>query len=145
MDTKANLLKRNEQGESITQEFKECRRDLNRDVFETVCAFLNRHGEGDIFRIIVGTPDEGSALPGTSPEITPEVPLLKAISGEMSRQNLQSALNLKDDERFRKTYLSPALQAGLIEMTIPDKAKSSKQKYRLTTKGRTVLQKKGGM
>lgn len=32
------------QGEGISVEFKECRRTLNRDVYKTVCAFLNRHG-----------------------------------------------------------------------------------------------------
>jgi ATP-dependent DNA helicase RecG len=32
------------QGEGISVEFKECRHSLNRDVYETVCAFLNRHG-----------------------------------------------------------------------------------------------------
>jgi ATP-dependent DNA helicase RecG len=38
-------------------------------------------------------------------------------------------------------YLAPAIDAGLIEMTIPDKPRSSKQKYRLTEKGRHVLKK----
>jgi len=32
-----------EQGEGIALEFKTCHRALNRDVYETVCAFLNRH------------------------------------------------------------------------------------------------------
>jgi ATP-dependent DNA helicase RecG len=32
------------QGEGISVEFKECRRTLNRSVYKTVCAFLNRHG-----------------------------------------------------------------------------------------------------
>jgi hypothetical protein len=57
----------------------------------------------------------------------------------MSRQVLQRALVLKDEEHFRKAYLLPALEAGLIEMTIPEKPRSSKQKYRLTKKGRRYL------
>lgn len=73
--------------------------------------------------------------PEVAPEVTPEVRLLKVLNGEMSRQALQAALDLKDDEHFRKSYLLPALEAGLIEMTIPDKPRSSKQRYRLTEKG----------
>jgi hypothetical protein len=68
-------------------------------------------------------------------EVTTEVRLLRALVGEMSRQALRQALGLKNDEHFRKTYLLPALEAGLIEMTIPDKPRSSKQRYRLTDKG----------
>jgi len=43
------------QGEGISVEFKECRRTLNRDVYKTVCAFLNRHG-GDL---LLGVSDTG--------------------------------------------------------------------------------------
>lgn len=53
----------------------------------------------------------------------------------MSRLELQQALGLKDDEHFRKAYLLPALAAGLAEMTLPDKPRSSRQKYRLTPLG----------
>jgi hypothetical protein len=35
-------------GEGLTVEFKQSRTKLNRDVFETVCAFLNRNG-GHLF------------------------------------------------------------------------------------------------
>ncbi len=70
---------------------------------------------------------------------TLEVRLMGVVSGEMSRQEIQSLLGLKDDEHFRKTYLLPAPRAGLIEMTIPDKPRSSKQKYRLTPRGRSQL------
>ncbi|MFA4985452.1 MAG: hypothetical protein WC712_02600, partial [Candidatus Brocadiia bacterium] len=40
----------------------------------------------------------------------------------------------------RDNYLHPALQAGFVEMTIPDKPRSSKQKYRLTDAGRRKLE-----
>ena len=58
----------------------------------------------------------------------------------MSRQQLQESLGLKHARHFREAYLEPTLQAGLIEMTIADKPRSSKQKYRLTAAGRRSLQ-----
>ena len=57
----------------------------------------------------------------------------------MSREALQSLLALKDRKSFRERYILPALQEGLIEMTIPEKPRSSTQKYRLTEKGRQAL------
>ena len=57
----------------------------------------------------------------------------------MTRQDLRKALGLKNDEHFRKAYLLPALQAGLIEMTIPDKPRSRNQRYRLTPEGLEFL------
>lgn len=85
-----------------------------------------------------------SSTPEVAPEVTPEVRLLSVVAGEMTRLQLKEALGLKDDEHFRKAYLLPALEAGLIEMTIPDKPRSSKQKYRLTEKGRQVGARHGG-
>ncbi|MFH1891243.1 MAG: Fic family protein [Candidatus Zixiibacteriota bacterium] len=73
-------------------------------------------------------------------EVTTEVKqVLKTIQGEMSRREFQLALGLKNDEHFRKAYLLPALGEGLIEMSIPEKPRSSKQKYRLTEKGRRLV------
>lgn len=65
--------------------------------------------------------------------------LLAAIQGEMSREALQAALGLSDRKSFRERYLLPALDDGLIEMTILDKPNSRLQKYRLTDKGREWL------
>lgn len=64
--------------------------------------------------------------------------LLEAVTGEMSGLELQEALGLRDRKSFRERYLAPALQAELIEMTVPDKPNSRLQKYRLTEKGREI-------
>ena len=79
----------------------------------------------------------------STPEVAPEVRLLPILISEMTRQHLKEALGLKDNEHFRKAYLLPALDAGLIERTISDKPRSSKQKYRLTAKGRQVMARHG--
>jgi hypothetical protein len=49
----------------------------------------------------------------------------------MTREQLQGLLGLSDRKSFRERYLLTALQAGLIEMTLPDKPNSRLQKYRL--------------
>jgi len=84
-----------------------------------------------------------ASTPEVSPGVTPEVRLLSVLTSEMTRKQLKEALGLKDDEHFRKAYLHPALEGGLIEMTIPDKPRSSKQKYRLTDKGRQATAQHG--
>ncbi len=53
-----NILSLISQGESITVEFKESKSKLNKDVFESVCAFLNRHG-GHLF---LGVRDNGEIV-----------------------------------------------------------------------------------
>jgi len=57
----------------------------------------------------------------------------------MTRQSMQGALGLADREHFRKAYLAPALEMGVIEMTQPDKPNSRSQQYRLTDAGRRWL------
>jgi Fic family protein len=72
-----------------------------------------------------------------TPQVTPQVKrLLAACEGEFSRAELQERLGLMDRKHFRASYLLPALDAGLIEMTIPDKPRSSAQRYRLTALGK---------
>lgn len=84
--------------------------------------------------------------PQVTPHVAPQVPpqvvaLLTKVSGEMTRQELTDSLGLKDRKHFGDAYLQPALEAGLLEMTIPDKPQSSKQRYRLTDVGRAVVTK----
>ena len=71
--------------------------------------------------------------------VSGEVLLLRMMSGEMTRQCRKEALGLKHEDHFREAYLTPALRSGLIEMTIPDKPRSSKQRYCLTAAGSAYL------
>ena len=73
-------------------------------------------------------------------EVTGEVArLLLVCHGEMTRREMREMLLLKGDDNFRRLYLVPALEAGLIEMTIPDKPRSRLQKYRLSATGTALL------
>jgi ATP-dependent DNA helicase RecG len=68
--------------------------------------------------------------------------LLLLCKQPIGRDELQDRLGFKHREHFRKTYLIPALNAGFIEMTIPDKPNSRLQKYHLTSAGEKILQEK---
>ena len=59
--------------------------------------------------------------------------------GELSPIEIRERLNIKHRQTFRDNYLHPALEDGLIERTIPEKPTSRNQKYRLTEKGRKLL------
>ncbi|MBM3272935.1 transcriptional regulator [Candidatus Kaiserbacteria bacterium] len=86
----------------------------------------------------------GEVTPHVTPHVTPQVAaVLKAASTPCSREQLQAASDMKDREHFRKQYLLPLLEAGLIEMTIPEKPRSSKQQYRLTPAGKAALKTRG--
>lgn len=77
--------------------------------------------------------------PQATPQVTPQVRrLLSVLKGEMSRQEIQHALGLKDRKSLRQRYILPALQDGYIEMTHPDTPNAKTQKYRPTPCGRQV-------
>lgn len=65
--------------------------------------------------------------------------LAAAAQGEHTRSALQAALGLKHAPHFRQAYLLPALEGGLMEMTLPDKPNSRNQRYRLTALGQRWL------
>jgi len=68
--------------------------------------------------------------------------LLEALRGrESSAGELRQAVGITHRPTFRENYLHPALEAALIERTIPDKPSSRLQRYRLTAAGRAYLMK----
>lgn len=44
---------------------------------------------------------------------------------------LMQLVGLSHRATFQRNYLNPAIEAGLVKRTIPDKPKSPKQRYRL--------------
>jgi len=72
-------------------------------------------------------------------QVTPQVEsLIKLIETEHTRAEIQEKLNLSDRKNFTESYLKPALENGLIEMTMPEKPQSGNQKYRLTELGKQL-------
>lgn len=76
-------------GEGLDLEFKTCRDQINRDVYETVCAFLNRHG-GTIF---LGVKDSG------------EIQGINSDAAEQIRKDFVTAIN-NPQKISPPTYLS---------------------------------------
>lgn len=77
--------------------------------------------------------------PQVGPQVTPPVEVLLRLLdsfGALSNTEIRKGLGLKDRKHVGERYLEPALAEGLVELTIPDKPKSSLQKYRITAKGR---------
>lgn len=83
---------------------------------------------------------EIAVVPQVAPQVTPQVAaILRAAEHAASRSQLQEAVGLKDREHFRTAHLDSLLEAGWITMTIPDKLRSSRQRYRATAAGSKIL------
>lgn len=52
---------------------------------------------------------------------------------------LQELVGIRHRGTFLNNYLRPLLASGWIELTIPEKPRSSKQQYRISEKGLAVL------
>ncbi len=73
----------------------------------------------------------------TGPPLQEEqVMLLLRMAGEHAASELMTFVGRSNRSKFREQVLAPLLALGVVEMTIPDKPNSSKQRYRLTAVGR---------
>ena len=105
--------------------------------------FTSANIEGDIFRIIVPLPEVATATVGPAGQVSTEVStevkiklsteklhdLLEYCSIPRTRAELQLFCGIKTEKYFREKVLRPMIAAGIIKRTIPDKPRSSKQKY----------------
>ena len=82
-----------------------------------------------------GAPQVGSKLALSRHQVR----ILEKCIEETTLLELMAISGRSDRTKFWQQVLNPLLMDCLIEMTIPDKLKSSLQKYRLTDKGRTWL------
>jgi len=68
-----------------------------------------------------------------------QVEMLRKCLIESEIVELMAIAGRADRTKFRDQVLKPLLAEGLLEMTIPDKPTSSKQRYRTTDKGKAQL------
>lgn len=86
-------------------------------------------------------PVTGQVTGQVAGQVTGQVAALLVAIGEgsWSRKAIMEKLNLKGRDNFEKLYLAPALTAGLIERTLPEKPNSRLQQYRLSAQGKALL------
>lgn len=80
-------------------------------------------------------------LPHSCPTATPQVERVLSAIGEktVSTKEIMSIIGLKDKSNFLELYLYPAIRQNLVEPLYPEKPKHPRQKYRLTDKGKELL------
>jgi ATP-dependent DNA helicase RecG len=69
-----------------------------------------------------------------------QVEILHNCLNEKALLDLMTITGRSDRTKFRHQVLNPLIEMQFIEMTMPDKPRSSKQKYRLTEKGKKMVQ-----
>jgi ATP-dependent DNA helicase RecG len=71
-----------------------------------------------------------------------QVKVLRLCRREQPLLSLMEALKRHNRTKFRDGFVKPLIEAGLLELIIPDKPQSRLQKYRLTEEGMKVLKTK---
>ena len=86
---------------------------------------------------VVGSQTDQVTDQVTDQDKTPVERLLTIMGNEtLPAQEMMKILGLSHRPTFRENYLHPALEQGLIEMTVPEKPNSRNQKYRCKKPGK---------
>lgn len=98
------------------------------------------------FSVVVNEPEEPNLSQACHQLVTNLSPQVKSLiisleDKKMSASELQLVTNLSPLSKrlFRKQYITPGVEAGLINLTNPDTPRHPKQKYYLTEQGMKVL------
>ena len=103
--------------------------------------------EADVFTTIIPLSEAATAMVGPSIELASREQdkeqvkeqdkeqvtiqdLIQFCSVPRIRKEMQEFMELIDRRNFSEKYIKPLLEEGKIEMTIPDKPNSRKQKYK---------------
>jgi Fic family protein len=88
------------------------------------------------------TLEQLAAADQVSDHVTDQVKSFMRVlsAGDMTLSEVMKKLSLAHRPSFRSNYVHPALKMGLVEMTQPDSTRSPTQRYRLTMKGRGILE-----
>jgi len=73
-----------------------------------------------------------------------QVEVLRLCCQEQPLVAMMNVVGRQNRTKFRDGLVKPLIEAGLLELTIPDKPRSRLQKYRLTEKGRQALHERTG-
>lgn len=91
----------------------------------------------------VGTQSAPSQHP-VSTQLAPSIENIDKLIGfcveARSFAEILSFMDAADRTKFRRKYIYPLLNAGILRQTIPDKPNSRNQKYQLTDKGLQILE-----
>ena len=104
--------------------------------------------EADVFTTVIPLSEAATTTVGPTtqgpPQVAPQdthqvapqdleqklVELTEFCGMPRSKREMMAHIGLTDSKNFRERYLVPLLNAGKIEMTIPEKPKSRNQKYK---------------
>ena len=84
--------------------------------------------EDDVFTITVPLVENAKIAEQVTEQVTEQAILDYCIEPKSTKE-IMGFLKLKHREHFRAEILKPLLEGGLLKPTIPDKPRSSKQKY----------------
>ena len=94
----------------------------------------------------ISVQDGTQSAPSQHPVSTQSVPSVENIdkligfcTEARSFSEMLAFMDLTDRTKFRRKYIHPLLNAGILEQTMPDKPNSRNQKYKLTAKGLELI------